>query len=62
MVFLKTLLIILLVFFGIKILAFNSAQSQNYQNAQKSSQSSKTFKSKSKDEKVGEYVDYEEIE
>ncbi|MBZ9652945.1 DUF4834 domain-containing protein [Psychroflexus montanilacus] len=81
MVVLKTILIILLVYFGIKLLAkyfgplflkyifkkvqrnmenqFNPHQKETRNNSQKSS---KTFKSKSKDSKVGEYVDYEEID
>ena len=81
MVFLKTLLIILLVFFGLKLMAryfgpillkyvfkkvqknmeekFNSAQSQTQD---KETKTSKTFKSKPKESKVGEYVDYEEID
>jgi hypothetical protein len=81
MVFLKTLLIILLVFFGLKLMAkylgpillkyvfkkvrksmenkFNSAQSQTQDQE---TQTSKTSKSKPKESKVGEYVDYEEID
>jgi hypothetical protein len=38
---------------------FNSAQSQTQDKEPKSS---KTFKSKPKESKVGEYVDYEEID
>lgn len=38
---------------------FNPHQKETRNNSQKSS---KTFKSKSKDSKVGEYVDYEEID
>jgi hypothetical protein len=81
MVFLKTLLIILLVFFGLKLMArylgpillkyvfkkvrknmedkFNSAQPQTQD---KETKTSKTFKSKPKESKAGEYVDYEEID
>ena len=82
MVFLKTLLIILLVYFGIKLLAkyfgpmlmkyflkkvqrkmqnqFNPGQQEPKSDAQTSRNK---FKSKSKPKrKVGEYVDYEEIE
>lgn len=81
MVFLKTIFIILLVYFGIKILAkyfgplllkyvFKKVQknmenqfNSPYQDPKKSkNKSTKTFKSKSKDNKVGEYVDYEEID
>lgn len=81
MVFLKALLIILLVFFGLKLMArylgpillkyvfkkvrknmedkFNSARSQTQD---KETETSKNFKSKPKESKVGEYVDYEEID
>ncbi|MFD0933114.1 hypothetical protein ACFQ0R_10945 [Psychroflexus salinarum] len=38
---------------------FNPEQNQPKRDTKKSS---KTFKSKSKDSKVGEYIDYEEIE
>jgi hypothetical protein len=84
MVFLKTLLIILLVYFGIKLLAkyfgpmlikyvfrkvqrkmenqFNPGQ-QESRSTSNSKTSSNRFKTKSnKKSKVGEYVDYEEIE
>jgi hypothetical protein len=81
MVFLKTLLIILLVYFAIKLLArylgplllkyifkkvqknmenqFNPHQTEPKKDTRKSN---KTFNRKSKDGKVGEYIDYEEIE
>lgn len=81
MVFLKTLLIILLVYFAIKLMAkyfgplllkyiFKKVQKNmenqfnppNQDPKKDTYKSGKTFKSKSKDNKVGEYVDYEEIE
>lgn len=81
MVFLKTLLIILLVYFAIKLLARyfgplllkyifkrvqknmnNQFNPQQEESKEKTKTSRKKSKSKSKDSKVGEYVDYEEID
>lgn len=81
MVFLKTILIILLVYFGVKLLAkyfgpillkyifkkvqknmenkFNPPQQEPGKSSRKTS---KTSKRKSKETKVGEYIDYEEID
>lgn len=81
MVFLKASLIILLVYFAIKLMAkyfgplllkyifkkvqknmenqFNPNQTEDKKDTRKSK---KTFNRKSKDDKVGEYIDYEEIE
>ncbi|NEV94055.1 DUF4834 family protein [Psychroflexus sp. YR1-1] len=81
MVFLKTILIILLVYFGVKLLAkyfgplllkyiFKKVQ-KNMENQfnpphqdpkTKPHTSAKASKRKSKETKVGEYVDYEEID
>lgn len=81
MVFLKTILIILLVYFGIKVLAKyfgplllkymfkkvqknmeNQFNSPHQEPRKKTDKSNKAFQNKSKESKVGEYVDYEEID
>lgn len=78
MIFLKTILIILLVYFGIKVLArylgpfllkyiFKKVQKNmekqfNPPHQETDKKSHETSKSKPKNSKVGEYVDYEEIE